>query len=352
MNIFFRVSILCAAWLISYQTDACTAFCLKNSEQIIMAKNLDWPVDQGMIFVNSKGLEKHSLNHLSEGIFWTSKYASITFSQFGKEFPLGGMNEAGLVIEELNTAPFTSNCEKPSHVLNEFQVVQFILDNCIDVEDVTQCLDTLCITSDLISLHYMVADRSGGCIILEPAEDGLNIHRTKDYPVLSNNPYLESLNYLKNFNGFGGELPVLNRKGSNERFVFATGMLSKYEDSDPLDYSFAIMDSVAQEDTQWSIVYDLTHLKIHFRHCDCSTTGVFDFSHLDFDEMKPGTGCKVPDCKCDNTKAFNILTAKDNSDLVRSVVEILKSEPGLTYEKLAAISRMEAYGREFLPEGE
>jgi choloylglycine hydrolase len=30
-------------------------------------------------------------------ISWISKYGSITFNQYGREFPTGGMNEKGLV---------------------------------------------------------------------------------------------------------------------------------------------------------------------------------------------------------------------------------------------------------------
>ena len=32
-------------------------------------------------------------------ISWTSKFGNVTFNQYGKEFPTGGMNENGLVIE-------------------------------------------------------------------------------------------------------------------------------------------------------------------------------------------------------------------------------------------------------------
>ena len=34
-------------------------------------------------------------------IAWTSKYGSATFNQYGREFPMGGMNEAGLVVESM-----------------------------------------------------------------------------------------------------------------------------------------------------------------------------------------------------------------------------------------------------------
>ena len=32
---------------------------------------------------------------------WVSKYGSVTFNQYGRELPTGGMNEAGLVVETI-----------------------------------------------------------------------------------------------------------------------------------------------------------------------------------------------------------------------------------------------------------
>ena len=79
------------------QADACTAFCIKDSNNLLVAKNLDWPVGDGLILVNKRGLFKEAYISGSKRISWTSRYGSITFNQFGKEFPLGGMNEKGLV---------------------------------------------------------------------------------------------------------------------------------------------------------------------------------------------------------------------------------------------------------------
>ena len=53
-----------------------------------------------MVCTNLKGLYKTSLKTGNANtISWVSKYGSITFNQYGKEFPTGGMNETGLVVE-------------------------------------------------------------------------------------------------------------------------------------------------------------------------------------------------------------------------------------------------------------
>ncbi|MCD6376636.1 MAG: hypothetical protein J7L94_13990 [Caldisericaceae bacterium] len=95
------VNTLLLVVFISYQLYACTIFVLKRDGKVLLAKNLDWFIDDGFIVVNKRGVKKVAFE-MNDGdpVKWESRYGSITFNQFGKEFPLGGMNEEGLVIEE------------------------------------------------------------------------------------------------------------------------------------------------------------------------------------------------------------------------------------------------------------
>ena len=80
-----------------------------------------------------------------------------------------------------------------------------------------------------------------------------------EYLVLSNNHYENSIKYIKNFQGFGGNLSIPKTNTSNDRFVKTALLLNKLEDHEKLskvDYAFQILDSVKQDDTQWSIVYN------------------------------------------------------------------------------------------------
>ncbi len=99
----FHGLILLALFLIPYPLMACTAFTIKNDTQVFLAKNLDWAINDGIIVLNKRGLFKTAYNQQLNKLAWTAKYGSLPFNQFGKEFPLGGMNEMGLVIEELNS---------------------------------------------------------------------------------------------------------------------------------------------------------------------------------------------------------------------------------------------------------
>ncbi len=52
--------------------------------------------------INQRNLEKVALVDLAEKpAKWISKFGSITFNQIGRDLPYGGMNENGLVVEQM-----------------------------------------------------------------------------------------------------------------------------------------------------------------------------------------------------------------------------------------------------------
>ena len=74
--------------LAEQKTLACTAFCLNNGNQIVVAKNFDWSVDLGYIFVNKLSLTEisyqvgySSVQHLSNQF---KKNTGFSPSQFKK----------------------------------------------------------------------------------------------------------------------------------------------------------------------------------------------------------------------------------------------------------------------------
>ena len=78
---------------------ACSAF-YYNGENKILAKNFDWGFGQGYLIKNIRGQQKYSYGFRGNNVAgWISKFGSITFNQNGKEFPYGGINEKGLVVE-------------------------------------------------------------------------------------------------------------------------------------------------------------------------------------------------------------------------------------------------------------
>ena len=110
---------------------SCTIFSLYPNNQHWIGRTFDWSYGHGLVFTNKRNVSKSGLKLLPTDISgrWISKYGSITFNQFGREFPTGGMNEAGLVVEalELKSSIFPASDTRAS--LNELQFIQYLLDN-------------------------------------------------------------------------------------------------------------------------------------------------------------------------------------------------------------------------------
>ena len=276
--LFFQVTIIYA----------CTTFLINKNGQLVFGRNYDWITDAGMVGTNLRGLAKTSLKtETGETTSWVSQYGSITFNQYGKEFPTGGMNEMGLVVELmwLDETRYPSADNRPA--IGVLQWIQFQLDNCSTIEEVIATDKKLRISqTGTTPLHYLVADAKGNVATIEFLKGRMVVHKGKDLsvPVLTNNSYDESVNAYKN--------STANGNNSLERFETACNMIKQFTadktDVPVTDYAFNILAEVAQGDfTKWSIVYDLTNKTIQFKTNRFKQIKSINFSSFDFNCTAP-----------------------------------------------------------------
>ena len=87
------------------QVWSCTAFSFSKDGETFVARNYDWRVADGLVVKNPRGLKKVAYvsgnGQQSKQAHWISRFGSVSFNQYGREFPAGGMNETGLVVEGL-----------------------------------------------------------------------------------------------------------------------------------------------------------------------------------------------------------------------------------------------------------
>jgi penicillin V acylase-like amidase (Ntn superfamily) len=244
----------------------CSAFVV-NKNRVTLAKNLDWELGTGLIVCNPKGENKTSITK-PNGKNWVSKYASITFNHFGKDFPLGGINEKGLVIEELSTYPVKYPKIKDKSTLNEFEWIQYNLDSFSSVKELIESLPETSIQKFYFDLHFIAADKSGDAAVIEFI-DGRAMVFTDSLlfnPVLSNNNYNELLRYKDLYKTTGRK--ILDVRNSQERFLKIIELIKtkkNFETVSQVNASMNILDSVKVQDTRWSIVYDITNMNIYFK---------------------------------------------------------------------------------------
>jgi choloylglycine hydrolase len=312
------------------EAHACTAFVLRGRSVVLLAKNLDWPVGDGYLFVNKRGVDKKAFGRgPGAALRWTSRYGSVTFNQFGREFPLGGINEAGLAVEELNgPADYPPPDERP--FLNELQWIQYHLDTCRSVKEVIKRNWALRISRALFKLHYLVADRKGNTAVIE-FSGGKMVSYSGDaltVPVLANNDYPESLRYLGLHKGFGGDRAVSNGPESGERFVRAATILSDLRwlgQRAFVDDAFVTLKAVEQADTQWSIAYSIPGRRIFFKTREHRRYKIISLEALDFSCASPVLMLPVNTPEAGNL-ARNLIgyDGQKNRDLVISVFRQLR----------------------------
>ena len=264
---------------------ACTTFCLNRNGQLVFGRNYDWVTGAGIVHSNQRGLLKTSYANEDGGtIQWVSVYGSITFNQYGKEFPTGGMNEKGLVVELmwLDDTKYPANDARPA--VNVLQWIQYQLDNAATVEELIASDKKIRISDD-VPLHYLVADASGNVASIEFLHGKMIVHKSQDlpFPVLANSTYQESAQTAKRYINNADDLSNLDN--SLERYVKACRMVKKLPEFPAnmqlTDYAFSILDKVSQGDfTKWSIVYDISGKKILFKtesHNSIKSISLTDF---------------------------------------------------------------------------
>lgn len=343
MKIFSKIalSFLVLASLFASDAIACTTFCLKGKGEVLFGKNYDWMIGDGLVFVNKRGVDKTAFVSGSEtAARWTSRYGSVTFNQYGRDNPSGGMNEAGLVIELmwLDETVYPKADARP--VVDVLEWIQYQLDLSATVAEVIKNAETVRIASP-VKLHYLVNDKAGNSAAIEFLDGKLAANM--DAAGLANDTYEKSLNYSKTV-----APEKAKSESSFDRFTRAVRGTKEFAEKpkpeqEAVSYAFQILANVAQKNyTQWSIVYDQRRAKIHFRSLQSPTVKTIDARGFDY---ACGTAVRIFDVNAkdagDVTAKFSDYTRKANRDLIErsfNGTPFLKSVPAIFRDQAAEFS--------------
>ena len=314
----------------------------------MFGKNYDWMIGDGLVFVNKRNVEKRAFVSGNETpARWISKYGSVTFNQYGKDNPSGGMNEAGLVIELmwLDDTQYPKTDSRP--VVDVLEWIQYQLDISANVEEVVKNTELVRISSPGVKLHYLVNDKAGNSVTIEFL-DGKLVALPGE--TLANDTYEKSLNYSK-------QTPPEKAKSESsfDRFTRAAGKTREFAkkpktEKESVAYAFEILANVAQKDsTQWSIVYDQPRARIHFRTRQSAAiktidARVFDYSCAGavkiFDVNSKETG--------DVSAKFADYTRAANRDLIE---RSFSGTPFLKFVSAASRDELAAFPESFTCDG-
>ncbi len=307
----------------AHAVQACTTFQIQKQGQVFFGRNYDWMVSDALVIINKRGTKKPGyVRSTDKGrpMEWTSKYGSLTFNQYGRELPTGGMNEAGVVVEAmaLHSTKYPAHDQRP-YLASPLIWRQYILDNFATVDEALAGMRKVRVSPSPRSLgaHYLISDTKGGCAVVEFLDQKLVVHQGDSLPIraLTNNTYEESMQaYNKNAEAGFNWFDALSR------FKIAAKMVSAYgpgQKQPPMEYAFEVLKAVSQGRTQWSIVYDQNNLKVHFFTKNNPKLRMVDLKKMDFSCNAPVLMLDIDaDPKGDLTSKFQPYTLAANRDLI------------------------------------
>ncbi len=344
---FWAFALVSSLLLVTPAARPCTTFYLYTEDEAALGKSYDWTVVEGLVIANPRGLAKEALVGDDNPARWASTYGSVTLNQYGRELPMGGINEAGLVVEVmwLDDAEYPPPDERPA--LDCLQWVQYMLDTCATVEEVVAAQNNVRIYADNPArLHYLVADAAGNCAVVEYLAGGAVIH-TGDallVPVLANDTYDDDITFWLEHEDASPKAEELAGLASEKRFARAAAWLASYDDdlmdsATAPDYAAAVLDDVASPDfSQWRIVYDVKNGRVYWRTRENTKTRWLELAAFDF---SPATPAKIFDMNAaggDVTDKFVDYTYEANRALIDASfakTEFLKDVPEEVREELA-----------------
>jgi hypothetical protein len=217
-------------------------------------RNFDWDYSPALLLFNhpEDGYPSVSLVDLSYLVEATDidRLAELPAAQRtallqAPQWPFDGMNAAGVVIAMAAVPEAQAPSDPARPTLDSLTVMRQVLDHALSAEQAVAILGQYNIDwGGGPDLHYMVADREGNAFLVEFVEGEL-------IALPNTNPWHQATNFTvaqasEHALGRCWRYDVLSRELSS-----SAGRLSPSQ-------ALALLASVAQDSTQWSLVYDLS----------------------------------------------------------------------------------------------
>jgi penicillin V acylase-like amidase (Ntn superfamily) len=317
----------------------CSTFMLKGEGYHLYGHNLDSgsPVP-GLVVINKRNITKESRTwkQLTTGkkddsisFQWTSKFGSVTFNPFGREFPDGGMNEVGLIVQEMSLSDTEFPDGEGKRKMFMMLWMQYVLDSFETVEQVIQSASEIVL--DGWGWHFFTADKHGGHASIEFIDGRVVVNSGQEmpFPLLCNSIYSKELEGLKTYQGFGGAKPIDVEDSGIPRFVRGVYLLTHNipsQSQSPVDYGFRILENIALSDNKWKYVFDLSNRKVYYRTANNQKVRSLSFLELDFNGKSPSLMIDI-----DVGKGGSVLcqlkeySKKTNEDFVINAIKTLES---------------------------
>lgn len=333
-------SVWAVTLLMTVEADACTRVVYHGpNDTYLTGRSMDFkdPIVSNL-WVFPRGMKRNGAAG-ARSVEWTSHYGSMIVSGY-EISTVDGMNEAGLNANLLwladaeyptddGVTPRMSLAIWAQYFLDQFATVDEAVQHARNVPFHVVSGEVPGRPGSLAPLHLSLSDSVGDSAILEWVDGTLNIHHSRDYRVMTNEPaYEEQLAIARYWSGVDGRafLPGTNR--ASDRFVRATFYIDAVVQSDDPRIAAAAVSSVIRNvsvpygislpnapnlsTTRWRIVADNTNRIFYLESATSPNVFWVDLKKLDF---SASSGVRTIDLGVDMNR---ILAGDVASDFVSS----------------------------------
>ena len=233
---------------------ACSLFAaLGDDQEFKFGRNFDWEYSPGLLlFTNPPdGYASVSMVDIAYLGFEVQDFDKLHELELvelaplldAPNWPFDGMNEAGLAIGMAAVPSAQMNPDPEKSSLGSLEIMRRILDDAANVHEAVSIMESYNIDFRMgPDLHYLIADQSGEAVLVEFFEGEMHINP-------NDNPWHLATNFLtSSMNSTQGQCARYDK--ISDTMLETGGNLS------PLSAS-ELLSSVSQNNTQWSMVYNL-----------------------------------------------------------------------------------------------
>jgi hypothetical protein len=241
---------------------ACSLFAaLGDGEKRLYGRNFDWRYSPGLLLFTDPPDGYASVSMVDIGYLVPASEVKdlMTLPLEAREplleapfWPFDGMNEHGLVVGMAAVPESKMPYDASRETIDSLGVIREMLDHARDVDEAVAILGRYNVEWDGgPALHYLIADASGRSILVEFYAGEMIL---VDSP--GGKPWHLATNHLRSTIGEGDPSGCWRYDTVEHRLATTEGSLTV---SDALD----LLAEVAQENTQWSVVYNLSVGRVH-----------------------------------------------------------------------------------------
>lgn len=336
----------------------CTTIKIPGADGMLLAQNYDFSYFSGLAVINQPGVQKVSfgekvrldnpLDTSNGAAKWVSCFGSVTFNQFGVEFPNFGMNEKGLSITSMAIITKAEQSENTKDSINELQWIQKQLDCYETVEEVLKHLNDNDFRPDFFTMHYYLLDTKDDWAVVEYKDGKLvafkepNIFSCGNLPI---EPTMAHINVNRKKLEANGRLnhPVLDKPA--RAWILAEQATNEGENN--MDQALVILDQVRASLNMQVLLLALRYGALK----DLSTTFVqvvfnpkskeicFRTRFKDFKKKSIVTLENIPFGKDQSVQVLDLATGNQEGDVTSSfTVYTREANAEIVHEAFSSIS--------------